>query len=227
MTSEDKMKIAIDCIVLGFLDNNVYYLSDGKKGILIDPSCEGNRILKWLDNHNVSAIVLTHFHFDHIGAAAQLRDSLGVEVYATEKDALFVENPDAAPGFHRKTTPCIVDKRLVDGEFISIGEMNWKVIETPGHSHGSMCLYTSDVEIEGVLPNGIKIDTSSNFTCNGVCVSGDTLFYHTHGRTDYADGSQSDMIKSLQRLACLPDNTLVLPGHGHATTISAERGIML
>ena len=221
------MNLSIDCINLGMLGNNVYYISDGSSGMLVDPSCESKRILKWLDNRNVSAIILTHFHFDHIGAAADMRDALGVEVYATEEDAPFVENQDAAPRLHRKTTPCTVDRRLNDGDNITVGKMKWKIIETPGHTPGSMCLYSTVARVDGFLPSGIKIDSNSDSICNGVCISGDTLFYHAHGRTDFEDGSQIDMNRSLQRLSSLPDETLVLPGHGPATTIAAERGVVL
>ena len=100
---------------------------------------------------------------------------------------------------------------MKDGDKVQVGGMEWKVIATPGHTKGGICLYL-DPECTG------------NPAAAPVLVSGDTLFCGTVGRTDFIGGSMDDMRRSLKRLAQLPDDTVVLPGHNALTTIGAERG---
>lgn len=130
------------------------------------------------------------------------------KTYASEIDSPFIEDPEKAP-LYRKTEPCKVDVKLKDGDEVTIGSTTWKVIATPGHTPGSICYYSEDCGNNPVL------------------ICGDVLFRCSCGRTDFPDGSEIDMRKSLARLAELPDNTIVLPGHDQLTTISFERNYML
>ncbi|MBQ3106121.1 MAG: MBL fold metallo-hydrolase [Eggerthellaceae bacterium] len=200
----------IDYVVLGALENNVYLIGNGATTLVVDPSCDAPAILAALGERSVDAILLTHYHYDHVGAAAALRASTGAPVIASAVDAPQVQGDVSAPLGHREVEPCPVDHRVDHGDVLQLGDMPWKVIATPGHSPGSVCYY--------IVPEfGNHADGAP------VLVAGDTLFCGSIGRTDFLDGSMADMRASLRRLAVLPDETIVLPGHGPLTTIGAER----
>ena len=200
--------VDVKYLVMGFLANNVYIVSDGKGTFVVDPSCDADTILAALGDTKLDAIVLTHAHFDHMGAAAALREATGAPVIASALDAPAVENPTGpAVG---DTEPCPVDRTVTNGDIVEVGDMKWKVIETPGHTPGSICLF--DIPQFGNHPGGLP-----------VLISGDTLFCGSIGRTDFEGGSMADMKASLKKLAMLPDDTAVLPGHNSLTTIGAER----
>ncbi|HIW75472.1 MULTISPECIES: MBL fold metallo-hydrolase [Gordonibacter] len=203
--------VSVEYLVLGMLENNVYIISDGSSVFVVDPSCEPDRIMKALNGRVPEAIVLTHRHFDHVGAAEALRERTGAPVVASVVDAPMICGDEPTPLSDRPFTPCPVDRVLKDGETFQVGSMPWKVIATPGHTPGGMCLYLD--ARDGSNPKGAP-----------VLVSGDTLFAGSIGRTDFAGGSLKQMRASLKRLATLPNNTKVLPGHGPTTTIGAERG---
>ncbi len=200
--------VDVSYLVLGPIENNVYLISDGQGLMVVDPSREPDKILSALDGAKLDAIILTHYHYDHMGAAAALREATGAPVIASIGDAENVENPPKM-GFGR-TDPCTVDVRVSHGEVVKVGSMEWKVIETPGHTPGSMCLFC--IPQFGNHPQGLP-----------VLISGDTLFAANIGRTDLPGGSMEQMKASIKRLAKLPDDVAVLPGHNSLTTIGAER----
>lgn len=196
-------------LVMGPLENNVYVLSDGDAAMVVDPCTDADTIVSALGGMKLEAIVITHAHWDHTGAAADLREMTGAPVIASEIDAPLIEEPEAL-GTSRTAKPCVVDVKVSNGDVVRAGGAEWKVIGTPGHSKGSICLFC--------IPQ---------FGCNkdglAVLVSGDTLFSGTTGRTDFEGGSIEDMAASMKRLAALPDDTVVLPGHGQLTTVGNER----
>ena len=152
--------------------------------------------------------MLTHYHFDHVGAAAELREATGAPVIASAEDAPVIAGEKRWAGHSGRNTPCPVDRVVRDGDVLEIGSMAWQVIATPGHTPGGLCFFLDATEgVEGAP----------------VLVSGDTLFYGTHGRTDFSESSPSAMRDSLKRLAALPPETIVLPGHNTLTTIGRER----
>ena len=194
---------------MGVLANNVYIVSDGEGTMVVDPSCSADKILAALGERKLDAIVLTHSHFDHTGAAAELREATGAPVIASAVDAPLIEEP-RDEDLSTRGVPCPVDRTVAHGDVVEVGNMKWKVIATPGHTPGSICLF--DIPQFGNHPKGLP-----------VLISGDTLFAGTVGRTDFAGGSMADMRASLKKLAALPDDTAVLPGHNNLTTIGAER----
>lgn len=203
--------VDVEILVQGPLQNNVYIISDGEGVMAIDPSADADEIVRALGGRELDAIVLTHCHYDHVGAAADLARKTGATVIASAIDAPIIcgEAPISAEN-HPFETPS-VDYRAEDGDIVEIGNMAWKVLITPGHTKGGMCWY--------LVPQfGNHADGAP------VLVSGDTLFAGTVGRTDFAGGSAEDMKASMRKLAFLPDETAVLPGHGELTTIGAERG---
>lgn len=200
--------VDVKYLVMGFLANNVYIVSDGQGTFVVDPSCEADKIIEALDGAKLDAIVLTHLHSDHMGAAAALREATGAPVIASEVDAEGIEHPTMS--LVGETEPCTVDRRVKNGDVVEVGAMKWKVIETPGHTKGSICLF--NIPQFGNHPGGLP-----------VLISGDTLFCGSIGRTDFEGGSMTEMKASLKKLAMLPDDTAVLPGHNSLTTIGAER----
>ncbi len=200
--------VDVSYLSLGSMDNNVYIISDGKALFVVDPSCEFRSITAALDGAVPDAIIITHAHYDHMGAAASLRKATGAPVIASAIDAPDIEHPhdDDAP----QTRPCKVDRTVCEGDVVALGDMKWQVIETPGHTKGSISLFNE-------APNGNHADGYP------VLIAGDTLFEGTVGRTDFEGGSMSDMKASIKKLAKLPDDTVVLCGHSNLTTIADER----
>lgn len=202
--------VPVEYLVLGPIENNVYIISDGAATIVVDPSCKTDEILKAVGNRSVDAIILTHRHSDHVGAARELRDKTGAMVIASAIDAPLITGEKKLPRDDMHFPPCPVDHTVGDGDILKIGNMPWKVMLTPGHTEGGICLFL-DPRF-GTNPEGAP-----------VLISGDTLFCGSIGRVDFQGGDMNAMRKSLRRLAVLPDETIVLPGHNSTTKIGNER----
>lgn len=202
--------VPIEYVRLGMLETNVYIISDKQATFVVDPACKVDSVIEALGDRSLDAIILTHRHHDHVGGAKELRNRTGAVVIASSIDAPIISGEQPAPAEGRSFEPCPVDVAVSDGDIVRLGDMPWKVILTPGHTKGSMCLFL-DSQF-GTNPEGTP-----------VLISGDTLFCGTIGRTDFVGGSAEDMRASLKRLAVLPDQTVVLPGHGSSTEIGAER----
>jgi len=201
--------VPVEFMTLGMIDNNVYIIDDGAGCFVVDPSCEPDCILEALGGRKVDAIVLTHGHWDHTGAAADLREATGAPVIASSTEAPSINGEVAPPPRSVHAAVCPVDRTVEDGDVLTIGNMDWQVMLTPGHTPGSICLFLEPTEAQPGLP---------------ILVSGDTLFAGAHGRVDFEGGSITDMQASLKRLAALPGDTVVLPGHNSPTTIAREGG---
>ncbi|MDO4502286.1 MAG: MBL fold metallo-hydrolase [Coriobacteriia bacterium] len=201
--------VPVEVVIQGMLDNNVYLVDDGTAVLVVDPCQDADQIMAAVGERTVGGIMLTHYHSDHTGAAADLRRLTGAPVYATAEDAGYVEVPKGVDGTSVPLHPaCPVDVRVADGDVVRVGATDWTVLQTPGHSKGSMCWFAEGADGAGAP----------------ILLSGDTLFCGTTGRTDFEGGSDADMRASMERLAKLPHNTLVLPGHMRPTTIAGEAG---
>jgi len=192
---------------LGPIETNCYivYDEDTREAMVIDPAWDYERIDKALTDHDltIKKIFLTHGHADHIGALQELRNHKNVPVYVSKKDSGLIQNSkNNLSMFMGKKIECASPEYTVsDGVTIRVGSTVFTVYETPGHTPGGVCLYGG-----------------------GVVFSGDTLFQYSIGRTDLYGGSYEQLIASIEtKLIPLPDDTIVLPGHGPSTTIGDER----
>lgn len=195
------------------LRTNAYVICDEKtkEAMVIDPGGEPERIAETLDilEANLKYIFLTHCHADHIGAIAELKKLKGGKILVSRPDSegLYNKEINLAEYINMEVPELEADSRVDDDDLIHIGEIEFKVIATPGHTKGGLCLYA---EKEGLV-----------FT-------GDTMFSGTWGRTDLPTGSFVELITSItDRLMPLPDDTIVYPGHGKITMIQDERNIYI
>ena len=189
----------------GMLGVNTYLVINEKNGeaIVIDAGGNYAEIMAKLGAENVKpvAVLLTHGHFDHIGAVAEFQNS-GVKVYIEENDSPMTESPASAgfPEVANLITPFRADVFVSDGEILDIAGFSIEVIGTAGHTKGGVCY---------------KIENS--------LFTGDTLFYRSYGRYDLAGGNYATLMKSIkEKLFTLP-NLDVYPGHERATTIDFEK----
>lgn len=196
----------------GLLTNS-YVVCDeeSKEAMVIDPGGEPERIAEILDilNANLKYIFMTHCHADHIGGAAELKRRKGGKVLISREDSegLYKEEINLAYLINMEKPELEADSRVDDGDLIHLGNLEFKVIATPGHTKGGLCLYSEKL---------------------GLVFTGDTLFSGTWGRTDLPTGSFVDIINSItNKLMILPDETIVYPGHGKITMIQDEKNIYL
>lgn len=199
--------IAVERLVAGDLATNCWLVSDGAGGplVVVDPAGDAERLLSAIAGRDVAVVVLTHSHFDHLGAARELLRATGAPLAIHEADAPFVtdETGTGAVLFGYSDTAPAPDRLLREDDLIEAGALRLRVLHTPGHTTGGICLLA---EGEGRL------------------FAGDTLFAGSVGRTDFPRGDARALAHSIgTRLAPLPDETVVHPGHGPDTTIGRER----
>lgn len=195
------------------LKTNAYVVCDekSKEAMVIDPGGEPERIAETLDilGANLKYIFLTHCHADHIGGIAELKKLKGGKILVSRPDSEGLYNKDInlAEYINMKLPELEADSRVDDEDLIHIGDMEFKIIATPGHTKGGLCLYSEK---------------------QGLVFTGDTMFSGTWGRTDLPTGSFVELITSItDRLMPLPDDTIVYPGHGKITMIQDERNIYI
>jgi glyoxylase-like metal-dependent hydrolase (beta-lactamase superfamily II) len=199
-------------LTLGPLETNCWVVSDDASGsaIVIDPSDDAPAILAAVGERGVAVIVLTHKHFDHIGAVRDLIAATGAPLLSHADDAADLAHPSTTGGemFGFLQTAPEPDRLLVDGDTVEAGELRLTVLHTPGHTPGGICLFAEN-------PHG-----------SPHLFAGDTLFAGSVGRTDFPGGDARALSASIARqLAVLPPETIVHPGHGPDTTIGRERRV--
>lgn len=191
-------------ILVGELGTNCYLAGDKDNLLVIDPGDDAEKILRAIDenNYKVKYIVLTHCHYDHIGAvdAVKERTNAKVLISAEEKENYMSRNVNLRKWFGDDVELLKPDVLLKEGEIIKSGEYEFEVVETPGHTSGGICLLSGNI-----------------------LFSGDTLFYESVGRTDLPTGNMQQLLANIRaKLFKLPPETEVYPGHGEATTIGHE-----
>ena len=191
---------------VGMLQANCYLVAEaGGDAVVIDPGAEAERIIEAVRSRDlkVKHILLTHVHFDHMQAAADVAAATGADILAPEGDWPALTDPQLSlchmmPGGGSQTLSAA--GKLRDGEVVEAGKLRLTVLHTPGHTPGSCC-----------------------FLCGDVLFTGDTLFRGSVGRTDFPGGSYDALKRSLDRLAALPGDYTLLPGQDDATTLAEER----
>jgi len=196
-------------LILGQLDTNCWIVGDDVGGarVVIDPADEAPRILEELGGAPVALVVLTHAHFDHIGAVSEVLAETHAPLAAHPLDAVSLSTAEGTGGamFGFTHTAPQPDRLLEDGDVIDVGALRITVLHTPGHTPGGICLLAEDGAGAAHL------------------FSGDTLFSGSVGRSDFPGGDGRVLARSIaQKLAPLAATTIVHPGHGPDTTIGRE-----
>jgi hydroxyacylglutathione hydrolase len=178
-----------------------------REAMVIDPGDDIEDVLALVRKHNlqVKQIVITHAHIDHVGGAMKLREATGAPILLNQNDYALLKMLDVQAAWIGMTSPGAVkiDHSLGQADTVRAGPLTAEVIHTPGHTEGSVCLY---------------------FPLQKKLIAGDTLFAGSIGRTDLPGGSFKKIIQSLrEKVLALPDETVVVPGHGPLTTIGEER----
>lgn len=201
----EEIMIKSKIIPVGLYEANCIILwNELNKALIIDPGADAEIITAFLEKAGLSpvAILLTHGHFDHIAGVDGIVEKYSIPVYLhkEDKELAFCEFNISQYGYPRIMHTEAINYTLDEGD--EIPDFGGKLLHTPGHSLGSSCLY---------------------FEKDKLLISGDTLFSGSIGRTDLPGGSYGQIMKSLKRLTTLPDDTMVIAGHGPITNIRAEK----
>ena len=188
--------INIKTLALGAFQTNCYLVWDESADtcVVIDPGYEPDTVLDEVRNlgKTIAAVLLTHGHFDHVGGVRELAAETGCPVYLHEAELSMPPQMTAGPLYYTNL--------YKEGDFVEAAGLSFKVLHTPGHTPGSVCLLAENT-----------------------ILSGDTLFRGSCGRTDLPGGDWATIVKSLKRLAALEGNFWVFPGHGGSTTLRDEK----
>jgi glyoxylase-like metal-dependent hydrolase (beta-lactamase superfamily II) len=201
------MAIKIEKVVVGSIETNCYIVSaKNDHTAVIDPGDEAGKIMaeiKKIRDLRLDYILLTHAHFDHVLAVDELKRKFPeAKIFIGQNDQEILANLSKQSYFLSQKVKDLVSptETVQDGDVLNFAKDKIKVIETPGHTPGGVC-----------------------YLIDGCLFSGDTLFYHSHGRTDLPTSNNDKMSKSLEKLAKLSENIRVFPGHGPETTIKEEK----
>lgn len=200
-----------EILPVGLLQCNCSIFGDEgtREAIVVDPGDNLDQIQGVLKKHGlkVTAIVITHAHIDHIGGAATLKRLTGAPVWMNPADQGLYDQLDMQAGWLGMRTPerTEIDQDLRDGDTVQLGAAEMTVLHTPGHTQGSICLW---------IPAERKL------------AAGDTLFQRSIGRTDLPGGDSRKILRSIrEKLFALPEETVVIAGHGPETTIGEEKAL--
>ena len=192
----------IHTLPLGAYQTNTYIVENEGHCVIIDPGYEADTIAAFLAKHvlTTDAILLTHGHFDHVGAVETIVKETGCALWMSQRDWSQKRNLLTAKLYPIANCGFVEVQFCEDGEVICAAGLTFTVMETPGHTWGSVC-----------------------YLCGDAMFSGDTLFAGSCGRTDLPGGDWDTIALSLKRLSELDANYTVYPGHGNSTTLAAEK----
>jgi glyoxylase-like metal-dependent hydrolase (beta-lactamase superfamily II) len=197
----------IDCLSCGIISSNVYVVAGNGGGVIIDCGCPAQKILEAVKKHkgHIKDVILTHGHFDHVYYVDSIRELAGMKIHIHKNDADYLTDPfkNGLMFYQRHGVQGFkpADNLLNDEDILKFGDLEFRILHTPGHTPGSISIAVG------------------NFV-----FTGDTLFHSSIGRTDFPGGSAEDIVNSIKnKLFTLPDNTVVYPGHGESTKIEYEK----
>ena len=201
---------------LGSLWTNGYlFWDDEGRAFFVDPGGDVGEVVDFVKKRELTllAVLLTHGHLDHLSGVEGLVPSVRDEIYIAAEDAELLRHPpeELKTALRMECGGVENFKTVADGDTLSVGTMEIRAMATPGHTPGGMCYLVSDRRAGAAGKN------------QEILISGDTLFAQSVGRTDLPGGDWDFLEDSLLKLARLPDDLPVLPGHGPATTIGTER----
>ncbi len=198
----------IRSIPVGMNQTNCYIVGceETQQGAVIDPGGEGKRIVREIERTglDIRYVLITHAHFDHIGGIAKVVEATGAKLAIHPNEQPLLEADGGASLWGLKVEPSPPpDIELSDGQILTVGELTFEVLFTPGHSPGGVTFYEAD---------------------EGVAFDGDLLFANGVGRTDLPGGDTSTLMHSIKDvLFALPDDTIIYSGHGPKTTVGQEK----
>lgn len=185
------------------LPTNTYILFDTETNgcVIVDPAYDARKVVAFVEenNLNLQGILLTHGHFDHCGGVGQILQHKSVEVYGSSKDDFMAKNASKNQ-WGARAMDCTITKFVENLDKFVVGDFEFEVMETPGHTQGSLCYF-----------------------CDGLMFSGDTLFDGCIGRTDLAGGNIEQMRQSLNKISQIDFDYIVLPGHQNDTTLFEQK----
>lgn len=196
-------------LVLGPVQTTCYVVSSQGRAVIVDPAANATKIIQYLGTKKLipEAILLTHGHFDHIGAVNELAAKYSLPIYAHKSEKEYFDQPEVNLST-MMYQPFVLSGDLdyhwlADGATLTCLDTQVKIFHVPGHTSGSLCYY---------------------FVKDRMVFTGDTLFKQSIGRTDFIYGNHQQLVTGIrQKLLTLPDDTLVYPGHGDCTTVADEK----
>ena len=197
--------IKINKIMSGIIEENCYIVYDSEtlKSVIVDPGEDGDKIIKEIEKNGFipELLVNTHGHYDHISSDEQIRSKYKTPLAIHKNDAEMLSEPNrnGSAMFGNPVSVRKPEMLLEDGQKVSLSFTKFKVIHTPGHTKGGICLLF-----------------------DGFIITGDTLFAGTIGRTDFPGGSFDEIMQSIEKIKIFDPSTVIYPGHGSRTTLANE-----